>query len=419
MLYVLVILAVLTERCESGRPMARNALLVSSSEPISAPVASTEQVLQKNPNVIVQFATSIKDSCVKTVDGLGQLRKNHGKCNEIRKRQNQYREQVAQQWDLEGKYKSETKGQIKRRLAELQGGISFADFVFLQKGKEDRGKVLNIAFLMWAGPRFLPYALMFNPQMLPSTFANDFSNPGESAFRRLARERTLSVVQALSELEKQAICGVGGGFFSSLNIFGKGKQLERQKQLGQVLDSARRNLQGQLDTPTNMLQQIDGFLYRKTVFTKAEERLVQVPKCLVQGLGRVVTGGSTGLLSSLQPHFMQRGALNGHFRKLEMTDSFLVETKVDLATIPRHLLQEACADRGTCNPDATVEEMSANLATWLNFAVIEPAARVKQQGGFYNSNLGRMALLSFNACKSTRELTPPTLSQLVLEPSGP
>lgn len=68
---------------------------------------------------------------------------------------------------------------IKASYNVNPGSISYPEFSLMQRGVEDRWKLLNVMSLMVFASDFAPYALMFYPQMLPSTFSSRFYVPEE------------------------------------------------------------------------------------------------------------------------------------------------------------------------------------------------------------------------------------------------
>jgi len=105
-------------------------------------------------NPVMQLVGYVKDSVVRTVDGCGLLWKNHQRCNDIRSKQKTHREKLQSKWEMEGRMTPE---EMKNKLKMVNGGITYDEFTFLGKGKEDRGKLMNVVFLMVGAPRFLPY----------------------------------------------------------------------------------------------------------------------------------------------------------------------------------------------------------------------------------------------------------------------
>jgi hypothetical protein len=387
---------------------------------VAAPVVATAA----SKNVVSQLFSYVKDTIVKTSDSCGQLWQNHGKCNTIRKQQSLYRENIAEQWELQGLYAQESRKQVQKRLAQVQGGFSYGDYIFLQKGKEDRGKVLNMVFLMWGAPRFLPYALMFNPEMLPSTFVNDKKTQSmETPTQRVSRERSAAILQAMAKLEQQAKAGGGGSYLSKLNIFGKKKQLQQQQNLVRVYDQTRQVLGEETFSPRPVLEKLEQAVFRVNEdFSRAEQRLASIPACIVQGLGQAISGqAAAGLLASIQPHFLHRGKVVTHLKKVTEADDFLVQADVDLDSIAPRLLRDACADRMLGGPDWTPSELRQGLRDWLTLAVTEPASRLEQTNGdmYYNGNVARLVLMGFYGCQGARGVgrVEPTLPQLLLHSS--
>ena len=420
----------------------------SSISSLQTPDIQQQQQDGSSGNVVIQLASYIKNSIVKTVDNCGQLWTNHGKCKEIRQKMTKHRETVREQWDLQGLYQADTRSQLKQRLAQIQGGITYQEFVFLQKGKEDRAKVMNLMFFMWGAPRFLPYALMLNPDMLPSPFkqqdpaaatasgsvGSNTSADGqlllETPAQRIWRERSGIFLQTLADLERHAMSTTGSAsFLAKLNIFGKKKQQEKHQKLVQVYQETKHALAQTVTMTTDtFVQRMEPLVYRASQdFSRAEQRLVHIPQCLVQGLGKSITGQAVaGFFGALQPHFLHRNKVVSHLRKVTEADDFLVQAVIDLESISPRLLQEACRDRMVGGPDWTPTELRAGLQEWLRVAVQEPSQVLLVSSSssnstlpnklYYNGNVMRMALMAFYGCQAARGVgrTEPTLAQLLL-----
>lgn len=153
-----------------------------------------------------------------------------------------------------------------------------------------------------------------------------------------------------------------------------------------------------------MLAELGPLLYQSEPFDRAAQRLVQVPAGLVVGLGNAIMGAG-GALSALTPHFMQRGKLVGHIRKIAEADAFLTGAAVDLETIPYRLLREECSDRLIGGPGFTASELRGALQDWLDLTTNEPAARLaaSTEELSFNANLARTALLGYYGLSSTRD----------------
>lgn len=356
-------------------------------------------------NVIVQVATYAKDSIVKTADSCKTLWTNHQKCNDIRKQQKIFRDSCIERWESQGA--RESRKELQKRAGSIQGGISFADYIFLQKGKEDRGKVLNMVFLMWGAPRFLPYALWFNPDLLPSTFKNEAGETTyETTAQRFARERTVSILNTLANLERQAKSQATGGFLSGLNIFGGSAKKNKQTTLVAVYNHTKSLLINPLQND-DVIQSLRSLANKDVPFTRAEQKLVGVPACIVKGLNQAVSGKpASGILSAVTPHFLVRGSFVNHLRRLSDTDDFLVQAGVDLESIPSKLLHETCRDRMLYGSSET--ELRAQLHEWLT--ITQPEKE------HYNGNLARLILMAYYGCQSIRSHTiEPTLQHLLLQ----
>jgi hypothetical protein len=386
------------------------------------------------PNPVGQLVGYVKTSVVRTVDGCQELWSNHGRCNEIRKKMSQHRALVQEQWESEAVDSgvTMTKQDIKQRLKSVQGGITYDDYIFLQKGKEDRGKVLNMGFLMWGAPKFLPYAMMFNPDMLPSPFQSVIPTTETSA-QKLSRERSAAVIETLLAMEKNVVVN---GMFAKMNIFGGKKREEQKAQLADITSRTASLMRApQMQAATNtavatntgagaslVLQQLESHLYSATEFTKSEKRCNQVPACIAKGLGNVIGGG--GMFAAIAPSFLARGKVMGHIKKVADADEFITQSDIDLKSINKRLLKEACNERLIGGPNRSEDELRSNLQDWLNLVVTQPAARLQKAAAangagpdpasssasslsvpslYYNENLARLALMGYYSCVSVRD----------------
>jgi hypothetical protein len=358
-------------------------------------------------NVVAQLAGYVRDSVAKTADGCGQLWRNHGRCNDIRGKVAAHREKVRLAWEEEGDddgdetaggASSLTPRQKSDRLKTLVGGISYEEFVFLQRGKDDRSKVFNLLFLMWGAPRFLPYALMFNPEMLPSPFRE--ASTGDAVWTSLSRGRSAAVVRALLDLESEAHRAAPA--WARFNVLSRTKPEDAKLQLLGAIARASDALGSGLRPPAGarrLLSDLRPHLYRDgSDFTRAERRLCRVPKPLVRGVNGVLNGGTGGgVLAALQPHFMTRGRVIGHIRKVAETDDFLVSNSMNLTSIPKKFLQEACSERLMGVLGLSSGELRQQLADWLALASPSP-----DSGEFYNDNVARLALMGYYSCWAAR-----------------
>lgn len=350
--------------------------------------------------MIASLLGYIKSTVTSTIDGCRNLYSNHGVCKDIRSKMQSHRDMLAETPE----YVNVDPKERKKILSKIEGGISYQEYVFLQKGKEDRGKLMNIVFLMFGAPRFLPYALLFNPEMLPSPFLQTSS---DTKLEKRVREQSTAVISCLLKLESQASEVPA---MAKLNIFGGKKQTEKMNRLRSFNDQfadalADPNLKGSKG-PQMVLEKLESELYRpinketpnEGAFDRSEQRLCQVAPALVKGLSDAL--GSGGFLGSITPNFMNRGKIVGHAQKVENADYFLVNADIDLDTIPTDLLQEACADRMKGSHGCSLDEMRDFLREWLELTVRAPASRANDH---FNGNLARTALMGYNSLQTTRD----------------
>jgi LETM1-like protein len=355
------------------------------------------------------------------VDGTKEMWSNHGRCKAIRAKQKEYRDKLQKQWEYEEQQDAAapllSPQQVKERLRNVNGGITYDEFVFLIQGREDRGKLMNMVFLMWGAPRFFPYALMFYPDILPGPFAppkNQQLYQKETKLQKLSRERSHAVLRTLLAIETEARAVPA---LAKLNIFGKKAQAQRLddmdslgKTIGQIMSMTtttttttntkqdNNNVGGSGGGGSVVLNTLEHYLYKKggeEDFSRAEKRLVKVPKCITTGLLHAISG-CPNVFQAFMPHFLKRGQVLNHLQKLAEIDNFLVHEKVDLTELSTARLVEACADRMIlAGPGRSDQELRADLQDWLDLAVHKPTRRIRQTGEYFNENLARTALLSY------------------------
>jgi hypothetical protein len=361
---------------QTTRKLDSAPLVPSPSAKLSAPPNSA-----KKTNPLMGVVLYLKNSFVRAADGGKEMISNYGECNRIRRKQQEFRAALRQQW-LDDERITERPNVIKDRVSRIQGGINYEEYMFLQKGKDDRSKMLNLLFLSVAAPRYLPYLLMFNGNdMLPSPFhsfpeqrpkANKSASSSSwteadmtssvSLQARTSRERTAIVVETLLALEREVLQTLmpNKGPFSFLTGGGANKLDVKAERLRGIHRIATQSLSDTL-APTDdmederfdesnesfsgarqLLSALDSQLYQSTGdFTRAEKRLCTVPSCLTKGIGRIIsasaslgnptasgagggsTGGFGGIVDMLTPNIVRRSKVLGHLRKIEEADDFL------------------------------------------------------------------------------------------------
>lgn len=396
MIRFLRIVALLSLQCSM---VGASASTVSTSTP--APTVA-QPATESDGNVVTQLFGYVKDSVTRTVTGTQEMWSNHGRCKEIRAKQKDYREKLKSQWELQEKNLSPK--EMKRRLAAVNGGITYDEFVFLSKGKEDRGRLMNMVFLMWGAPKFFPYALMFYPNLLPSPFAPLPDASGmETKLEKLSRQRSHAVISTLVNLENEAR---SVPYLAKLNVFGKKKQERRMiavdnlgRSIASVMGAA--GVAGGAGAEL-VLEKLEGLLYKKgEEFNRGDKRLVVVPGAIIVGLMNSISG--PGVLNGVMPNFMRRGTVVAHVQKIAETDNFLVNEKVSLEGLSTSRLLEACNDRMIGGTGRSDEELRQDLSNWLDLAVVKPNQRIETTGEEFNENLARTALMGYYSLEAARD----------------
>lgn len=360
-------------------------------------------------NPITQLAGYVKNSFVQFKNGSVQLYSNHKQCNAIRTKQRSF---------IAAKHATMPANERRRapKYFSTAGGISYAEFDFLQKGKDDRVKVLQLGFMMVYASRFVPYAFMFFPDMLPSPFrAGGAGSSPQSDERRLgakgrwdtiSRERTHAVVSTLLAIERDARVPPK---LLKLNPFGhKGarKTMAKLEEVGQY-GAALLATQGLTGVPGagTIVEFLKDKIYTTPVNPgrwRGQDRtgIKEVPKVIVRGVARLIDAPH---FNPVLPGFLLKGKVINHLQMLSDADEFLVSQDVDLDTLGGELLREACNRRLIGGPDRSDEALREGLASWLDLTVKEPTKVVGRTGLEYNANLARLSILCYHAVDGARD----------------
>lgn len=373
----------------------------SPSQTIPSIISSCETVsvssVEHRGNPATQLLGYVKDSFVRMKDGSAELYTNHKKCNAIRSKQKNFLANAHANM-------SEEEQKKLKRYSSNAGGITFEEYSFLRKGKDDRGKLANIVLCMFFAPNFLPYAFIFFPEMLPSPFVTDMNKLGISTYTKadtISRERSHSVIQTMLDLERKSHVP---SMISNINPFGKGKMKRTMSQLDKLgragglflgVDQAIKVRGAEL-----MLNVLRDEIYTSDKPTKGLSNLGAVPKLILMGMGKVLEAPST---NSFIPGFIIRGKVLNRLKQIKDSDDFLVAQKVDLNSLSEEILKEACNERLIGGPRRTNEEMIEGLSSWLDLTVIQPTKISLETGLHYNENMGRFTLLCYNAVDGTRD----------------
>ena len=349
---------------------------------------TTETVDGGGKNPVIALAGFIKDQVVRMKDGTVEMYTNHKKCNDIRSKQKEFA----------------AKAGLVRRDATT-GGITYAEYDFLQRGKEDRSKLGSLMFMVFFAPNFLPYAIMFNPGMMPSPFKIP-PRPGameETRWEAISRQRTHAVIAAMLDMEKSARVAPA---MAKFNPFGAAKTKRNMERIDRLANTGGTLLAANgvcgSGGGAGILGMLSDKLYKSSAepFTKKETQLVSVPKPIIKGLASAISAESPP--SGLLPNFMLRGQVINHIQKVAMADEFLVKQNIDLTTIGGDLLLDTCNLRLIGGPGRSDDELREGLKQWLNNVVVEPEAKTKANMQ-YNSNLARAALMGYNAIDGARD----------------
>ena len=341
-------------KCDSQVMFTSSSVMESSS--MQGGASSSEG----GGNPLQQMMNFVVESFQRFITGTKMLYSNHQTCNAIRAKQ------------------------------KLGGSISFQEFEFLRKGKEDRSKLGNILFLMVFSSSMLPYALMFFPDMIPSPF-----QPFDKIFTKyetLSRTRAHAVIETLLAMENAAI---NAPISSKFNPFSGGAVKREMERITGINNSAGLLFSSQ--TFDEVLDKIGDSLYFASSDSDKERnqksKLMTVPKPIVKGIGK-----SLGL-SSFLPNFMLRGKIMEHLKVLSESDEFLTKGNVDLDTLSRETLLDACGIRFIGSPRSSDDELRKRLAQWLTCTT-----RVQSKSDLvYNQNVGLISLLCFNAVQAIKD----------------
>jgi hypothetical protein len=150
-----------------------------------------------------------------------------------------------------------------------------------------------------------------------------------------------------------------------------------------------------------LLKTLEDSIYSEVDFSAKSKRLVNVPKSIVKGLARTLEGNSP--LDNVFPHFVARGKVLNHIKKVIDSDEFLVNESIQLEQLGKQRLMEACKDRLIGGISRSDEEMRESLANWLDQVVVRPSDRMQQTGEFYNGNLARVAMMCYHAMQAAKD----------------
>jgi len=349
-------------------------------------------------DALAQIPGQIKKTLVQFKNGSIQLYTNHQKCSQIRAKQRAF---------VKAKKDNMPKEERKNipNYYPTAGGISYSDFDFLQKGKVDRVKVLQMGLMMAYGSNYIPYVFMFAPDMLPGPL-QPATRAVEETWNAISRERSHAVVSTLLALERGAHVV---NPLTKLNPFG-GKasrrtmaRLDAMGKYGATLLTTKgfNGIAGADMVMELFKEQIYTTPFVSTFFNRGDKTGIKtVPKCIIRGVSRMLEAPN---FSNIWPTFFLRGKVINHLQTLSLSDEFLVAHNVDLDSLSNEEIAEACSRRLIGGKDVEEKYLREGLASWLDLVVKEPTQEVQRTGLEYNANLARLALLCYHAVDGARD----------------
>ena len=342
----------------------------------------------QSANILAQWTESLQF----TVEATKNSWRAHSRCNQIRAKQRNFRDSLRQEWQDLGANEKD----ISMRLKTNNGGISYEEFEFLQRGNEDRTKVLQIGFVALCWPKVFPVVLTWFPGLLPSHFDRPIFSAGETKLEAQSRERSHAVLNMILKIEKECRITKKG-----LAQFFAGKQgrlqlLRLQRLEGTITDILT---MGSLE-PGTVLDSIEDEIYlpEKPKGGKAPS----IPTSLVKCFNFVISGRS-GFFDNLAADFLAQGQVVNQLRKVTEGDEFIVNQGICLETLSTKSIVDACNARLIGTLGRSEDEMRQQLKLWLEYAAIIPNRRVQTSGEYFNGNVARSALMVYFALNAVRD----------------
>ena len=357
--------------------------------------ASIARAVAMDGNVVDKGVAIVKEYSSRFVEGFQQMRTDHQRCTQIRAKQKAHKNTLKAQWEKDGM----EKGQINQQLKAVNGGITYEEYAFLQKGKADRSKLMNLAFYSFSIRSMWPYLLWFGPDSIlpakirPMTLVE---------MTTMSRHRAHAAIEALVDFERRANEGPG--------LLGGGNQ----KKLGAMQSTAKQLLSHLDKGPKFVMELLDKQLYSDAT-DKTKDNLTVLPKMITKGLAAAISGKK----QNFGIHFMRRVQVLNHLRKVKDADEFLVNEGVNMDSLNFQLLSQTCADRCISVMGRSETDMRDQLQIWLESTTVDPAERLEGTGYRYNGILARSALMTYFAVADTVDTTSASvLPRMLFRPRG-
>jgi len=366
--------------------------------------------VKKQSNPVSQLLGYLRDSALNFKDAVFLLRSNGVRCGDIRSKQKEFI-RIAKLEMSEDEQKR-TKG-----YSVTAGGITFDEFAFLQKGVQDRIKVVTLSMYLVFASKILPYAIMFNPEMLPSPFQKTVSKAYAHSDGKysdpVSRFQSHEVLKVMIALEKGALVPPT---LSKLNPFGQGRTMRMMEGINKMGATCADLLT--LDgsgAEAGIVQSFRRQIYTRDKPDKGGIYLKAVNDAIMKGVGNAlnvaasaVSMGSSnvrapGASNPLIPGYILRRNFFSKMKDVTAADVFLVDQGIDLQTLEGDLLRETCLKRLIGVSGRSDSELRKSLSSWLDLTVVQPKTVTEKTGLHYNGNMARLIMMCYNAVDSAKD----------------
>ncbi|KAG5188666.1 hypothetical protein JKP88DRAFT_353363 [Tribonema minus] len=300
------------------------------------------------------------------------------------------------QWDSFQRCKA-----IRERLrAPGAAPVTYEEFMALQRGKEDRNKLLQVGVVWVAVPEAIPFVLSFLPGVIPSTFENDADRA--QRFRNFNAARVRAALALLDTVDKECL----------------NKNEKKRVEFAQYREAAVRVMKahtcedafGVFEAHTFALVPADtDAQQRRRARPRPPTTVEGMPGPLAKGLAKAL-----GLCTPWMPAFLCRGPLREHLRKVAAGDAVLARTPLD-ALRGRELREAACARAlDAAHPDE--RELRRRLAEWLRLTGAPLGVDDCDAGAerVFVPERAKAAMLAVNVVASARAARESELPKLLL-----
>lgn len=390
------IMPVIRKRCAFflillALPACSQASTPSETSSMRAPVSSLPFEIDQGGSAF-DLGTFLKGELQFCVEAPMKMWRAHGKCNDIRAKQRSFRESLRSQWLEHG---ADSKD-VAKRLKTVNGGISYEEFEFLQRGKEDRQRVLSFMVCSIFSPKALvPISWLAPLNVWPSHIQRPKLGMGETKLETLSRVRSHAVLKMILQVEQECTTTFQNPF-KSRTI--RPQTLAMRNVVATAVDLL---MSGNL-CPDSVLKCIDDKVYLKEEPKRGKGMITSIADPVVKWFGPMING-ETIFYDGMVPTIFTRGFLASHLTRVKEADDFLVDQGVDLESLSTKTIVDACNARMIGTLGRRDDEMREELREWLEHTTIDPTKRVQTTGEFFNGHLARSALMTYFALDAVRD----------------